>query len=352
MRLPTLVTVVAATATLALAACAAPASPGSPSPSSAPTGSAAPSTAAPSGATDTFPLEVASALGTAVIEAEPTRVATWGWGSTEAALALGVYPVAVAEQSWTVGAGNLLPWVEEAYGDQPLPDVLTDADGGATFPYEEIIAADPDLILAPYSGLTQEQYDTLSAIAPTVAYPGAPWTTTWEETISITAQALGRSAAGDAVLAGIAGTLADMKAAHPEFEGKTVAGVWDGDGFVYVYTAADPRVGILEEVGLTVAPSVSALDTSGGGFFFELSYEQLDKLDADIVISYHGSEAEAAEFLTKPALQAIPAVKAGRVAQVTDPVAVSSVSPPTALTFNWDGGLPALVEKLSVAAGK
>ena len=96
----------------------------------------------------------------------------------------------------------------------------------------------------------------------------------------------------------------------------------------------------------------SPLDTSGGGFFFELSYEQLDKLDADIVISYHGSEAEAAEFLTKPALQAIPAVKAGRVAQVTDPVAVSSVSPPTALTFDWDGGLPALVEKLSVAAGK
>ena len=38
----------------------------------------------------------------------------------------------------------------------------------------------------------------------------------------------------------------------------------------------------------------SPLDTSGGGFFFELSYEQLDKLDADIVVSYHGSEAEAA----------------------------------------------------------
>ena len=96
----------------------------------------------------------------------------------------------------------------------------------------------------------------------------------------------------------------------------------------------------------------SPLDTSGGGFFFELSYEQLDKLDADIVISYHNTEDEAKAFMEKPALQAIPAVKAGSVAQVTDPVAVSSVSPPTALTFDWDGGLPALVEKLSVAAGK
>ncbi|WP_197511527.1 ABC transporter substrate-binding protein [Tessaracoccus coleopterorum] len=137
-----------------------------------PTGSAAPSTGAPAGATDAFPIEITHALGTTVIEAEPTRVATWGWGSTEAALAVGVYPVAVAEQSWTVGAGNLLPWVEEAFGDREKPVVLTDADGGATFPYEELIAADPDLILAPYSGLTQEQYDTLSEIAPTVAYPG------------------------------------------------------------------------------------------------------------------------------------------------------------------------------------
>ncbi|WP_197511528.1 TroA family protein [Tessaracoccus coleopterorum] len=128
--------------------------------------------------------------------------------------------------------------------------------------------------------------------------------------------------------------------------------MWDADGFVYVYTAADPRIGILEEVGLRVAPSVSELDTSDGGFFYELSYEQLDKLDADIVISYHASEEEAAAFLTKPALQAIPAVKAGRVVQVADPIAVSSVSPPTALTFDWEAGLPTLIRKLSEVAAR
>lgn len=334
--------IVAVAAALALAACGAP-SPGVSTPPAA-------TASGEAGALDSFPIEIKHGLGTTVVESAPERVVTWGWGSTEAALAVGVYPVAVAEQSWTVGAGNLLPWVEQAYGDKELPIVLTDADGGATFPYEEVIAADPDLILAPYSGLTQEQYDTLSQIAPTLAYPGAPWTTTWQDTITLTAEALGRAAAGEKVLADIDATLADMKQSHPEFAGKTVAGVWDGDGFVYVYTAADPRIGILEAVGLTVAPSVSALDTSDGGFFYELSYEQLDKLDADLVISYHGSTEEAAEFLTKPALQAIPAVKAGRVAQVSDPVAVSAVSPPTALTFDWAGGLPALVDKLAAVA--
>ena len=58
-------------------------------------------------------------------------------------------------------------------------------------------------------------------------------------------------------------------------------------------------------------------------------------------MSYSNSKEEADAFLAKPELQAIPAVAAGRVAQVYDPVTVSSVSPPTALSFDWDGGLPA-----------
>lgn len=170
MKFPRILLSGAVLAALALTACG----------GAAPGASVSPSEPAPSAsastALDSFPIEVDSALGTATIEAEPTRVATWGWGSTEAAIAVGVFPVAVAEQQWTAGAGNLLPWVEAAYdeADVEKPAVLTDADGGATFPYEELISADPDLILAPYSGLTQEQFDTLSEIAPVVAYPEAP----------------------------------------------------------------------------------------------------------------------------------------------------------------------------------
>lgn len=348
MRKPRILTAALALAVLALAGCGAQA--GSPSGTPAPAEASAPATQAG----DAFPVEITSALGTATIEGQPQRVATWGWGSTEAAIALGVFPVAVGEQPWTVGAGNLLPWVEAAYDQAGVekPAILTDADGGATFPYEELIAADPDLIVAPYSGLTQEQFDTLSEVAPVVAYPNAPWTTSWEDTISITAKALGRTAEGEKVLADIDESLATMKEAHPEFEGKTIAGVWDGDGSMSIYTGADPRISVLTELGLEVAPSVAALDTSNGGFYYDLSYEQLDKLDADILISYHASAQDAKTFLSKPALQAIPAVKAGRVAQVSDPVTVSSVSPPTALTFDWKDGLPSLVDKLSEAAKK
>src|SRR3712207_8900168 len=53
--------------------------------------------------------------------------------------------------------------------------VLFDETDGLDF--EAVADTDPDVILAGYSGLTQEDYDTLSDIAPVVAYPEAAWAT-------------------------------------------------------------------------------------------------------------------------------------------------------------------------------
>lgn len=338
----------AATAALTLAGCAS-------GDSSEGDGSAAPSGEA-SGATDSFPITVESALGDAVVEKAPERVATWGWGSTEAAISVGVYPVAVAEQVFTVGEDALLPWVEDAYDEAGVdkPTILSDSEQGASVPYEEFVEAKPDLILAPYSGLTQEQYDVLSDIAPVVAYPDAAWTTSWQDTISITAQALGRSDAGDQVLSDIDDFVAEKAAQHPEFAGKTFAAIVDSpsEGQVYVYPELDPRAGFLEGLGVEVAPSVAELDTSNGGFFYALSYEELDKLTADFIVDYAYTQEDADAFLTKSELQAIPAVKAGRVVQVVDPAPVSSVSPPTALSVYWEDGFPALVDSMAEVLGE
>ena len=301
--------------------------------------------------TDEFPITIEHALGETVIEEAPQRVATWGWGSTEAAVAAGVYPVAVAEQIFTVGEDALLPWVEEAYDEAGVtkPAVLSDPDGGSSVPYEEFVEAEPDLIVAPYSGLTQEQYDVLSDIAPVVAYPDVPWTTTWQDTITLTAQALGRSAAGDQILTDIDDFVAEKAAEHPEFEGKTFAAIVDdpAKGIVSVYTPLDARTTFLEGLGVKNAPSVSELDTSNGSFYFDLSYEELDKLDSDFVIAYTYSEEAAQAFDENKDLQAIPAVKAGQVVKVVNPPEVSAVSPPTALSVYWEAGLPALVDDMA-----
>ncbi|MDR7384650.1 ABC transporter substrate-binding protein [Promicromonospora iranensis] len=304
-----------------------------------------------SGATDEFPLTIEHGLGETTIEEAPERVATWGWGSTEAAIAAGVYPVAVAEQTWTVGEGNLLPWVEEAYDEAGVdhPTVLTDAEAGASVPYEEFAAAEPDVIVATYSGITQEQYDLLSEIAPVVAYPETPWQTPWDEIITATANGLGRSAAGEAKVEEINQYLADEAEAHPEFADKTFAAIVDSpdEGLVYVYRADDPRAGFLEGLGMETAPAVEELAPDDGEFFYTLSYEELDKLESDVVVAYTYTEEAAEALPTKKELQALPAVKDGMVVQQIGTVAVSAVSPPTALSVQYPEGMPKLIEALA-----
>src|SRR5690606_14890491 len=98
-------------------------------------------------------------------------------------------------------------------------------------------------------------------IAPTVAYPEGPWATPWRDVIDIVARSLGREEAGQQVLADIDAFFAEQDEAHPEFDGVTVAAVWDGDGTMSVYTSLDPRVSMLTELGFEVAPAVDALDT-------------------------------------------------------------------------------------------
>ncbi|WP_136708664.1 iron-siderophore ABC transporter substrate-binding protein [Agromyces sp. H66] len=323
----------AAASVLALAGCSAPASGD---------GGAA---AASDGA---FPVTIAHAFGETEISAEPERVATWGWGSTEAALALGVVPVAMAQQTYGANDEGVLPWVADELEElgAETPAILTD-DGEAP-PYEELVEAAPDVILAPYSGITEEQYDLLSEIAPTVAYPGEAWTTPWRETVTIVGTALGLEREARGVLDDLDAELAAQAEAHPELDGLTVAAVWDVAGTFYVYTPEDSRVEFLSALGLEDAPAVAELANGDSPYFFTLSYEQLDRLDSDLVISYHDTPAEADAFLASAPIRAIPAVTRGQVAQVVGTELIAAVSPPTALSLTY--GLDELVASLSSAA--
>lgn len=297
-----------------------------------------------------FPVTIPHAFGQTTIEAEPARVVTWGWGSTDAAIALGVIPVAIPFESYGANAQGVLPWIAEALKERgvPTPTVLPDSEEP---PYEEIAAAKPDVILAPLSGITKKQYELLSAIAPTVAYPGEAWTTPWRENIQIVGKALGREAQTETLLADIDATFAAQAKAHPELDGKTVAMVWDeGDGTFYVYKKADSRVEATEALGLVSAPSVDVLGTGGDTFYFTLSYEKLDQLTSDILVSFADTQKQSDAFMNSAHGKTMEQVQEGAVAQVVGEEFVSSVSPPTALSLTW--GLDEYVKLLAAAAAK
>ncbi|CAN5310635.1 iron-siderophore ABC transporter substrate-binding protein [soil metagenome] len=325
-------------ALLALAGCSTPASTATATPAADQTGSAAPAA---------FPVTIDHAFGSTTLEKKPTRVVTIGWGSADAALALGVVPVAIPYQSYGGDSSGVLPWIKDALDklDAKTPTILPESQDDP--PYEDIAAANPDVILAVYSGITDAQYKLLSQIAPTVAYPDQAWSTPWRDVVTTVGTALGESAKATKVLSDIDAQVAAKAAAHPEFQGKSLAAVWDVSNTFYVYKKADPRVEFMLDLGFTNAPAVDELANGESTFYYTLSYEQLDKLKSDVVVSYSDTQKEADAFLASPKDLAIPAVKAGAVAQLVGTSFIASVSPPTALSLPW--GLDTLVDQLAKA---
>lgn len=298
-------------------------------------------------AADSFPVTVQHAFGETEIDAAPSRVVTWGYGSADAAIALDVVPVAIPFSTYGADDEGVLPWIREeldARGEE-LPTILPNSE---TPPFEAIAAAAPDVIIAAYSGITEEHYETLSEIAPTVAYPDEAWATPWRDLIEIVGTTLGRSDEAADLLDDIDSRIAEKAAEHPELEGKTVAMVWDTPEGFYVYKPADARVEFATALGMVSAPSVDELATDESTFTFRLSDEQLDRLTSDVLVNFADTPEQSQEFLTSPRGQLMDHVQRGAVAEVTGTEFVTAVSPPTALSLTW--GLDEYATILSEAA--
>jgi iron complex transport system substrate-binding protein len=317
--------------------------------SSAGTGGAGKDNGSPAGsasASRAYPVTIKHAFGSTTIESKPQRVVTWGFGSTDAALALGVVPVAIPQQTYGGDKQGLLPWIKEKLQKMgaSTPTILPNPSGSDDVPFERIAAAKPDVILANYSGITKQQYQTLSKIAPTVAYPDQPWATPWRDVVRTVGQVLGESGKADRLIADTEHQVAAKAAQHPALEGKTVAAVWDVGGTFYVYRQADPRVQFLTDLGLKVAPSVDRLANGKSSFYYTLSYEQVSKLTSDVLLVYADDQSGIDTFLAKPYAKSMRQVQTGHVAPVVGPEFVAAVSPPTVLSLPWglDGYLKAL----------
>ncbi|MFP5023368.1 iron-siderophore ABC transporter substrate-binding protein [Pseudonocardia phyllosphaerae] len=302
-------------------------------------GDTPPPAAAPS-ADGAFPTTIDSALGPVTIPAEPQRVVTVGWGSQDAALALGVVPVGMPDMTGdTDDGGGILPWdKDKLQGQNPTLLNSTSSD----LPFEQITALKPDVILAVNSGLTPEQYSTLSKIAPTVAYPGKPFLTSWQDQIKLVGQALGEPQKAADLQRSTEETIAKAKAAHPEFAGKKAAfGSATEPGSYNLYLQSDSRVQLLHELGFAVSPG---LPTTAPSFAAKVSMEQVGRLDADVLVSWYLAEDVRRQVEANPVFQRSPAVQRKGYVPLTDPAMVYATSAVTVLSLPWmlDRYLPEL----------
>lgn len=319
--------------------------------SSTPASSASSDTSDPStnaAAEGSYPVTITHAFGETTIPAEPQRVVTISWQNQDVVLALGVDPVAMPAFPYGGDAEGLLPWVKDALGDQPVPTLMDENSGLA---FEAITTAKPDLIIGAYSGLTAEDYATLSKIAPTVAYPEAPYATDWKDTTTIIGEALGKSAEATKLIADTQSYIADKGAEFPQLAGKTFAyAAYPSTSELNVYTPTDARVSLLTGLGLEVAPSVTTLSEGATTFYVPLSFEKLDSLTSDILILIADDDAQKAELLANPYIAALPQVTSGAYAVIVGESFVMSASAPSVLAIPW--GFDQFVPQLAAAADK
>lgn len=217
--------------------------------------------------------------GNTEIPATAERVVTVGYTGHDAVMALGITPVAVREwfgerpyATWD--------WAQAELGDAE-PEVLSSVE----LNFERIAALEPDLILGVTSGMTRDEYDTLSEIAPTVGQSGeyVDYGVPWQEATRTTGRALGRERRAEEEVSEVEGRFQETRAEHQGFENATgVVALYGENGSFSAYGPEDTRGRFMSALGFELPDEISEL--AGDQFYAEISAERLDLLDADVLV--------------------------------------------------------------------
>lgn len=295
------------------------------------------------------------AFGTTEIDGTPDRVATVQFQNQDVPLALDVVPVGMAKANF--GGSDVLPWAQEkldelgATGDD-APVLFDETDG---IDFEAVSDTAPDVILAGYSGLEQDDYDRLSEIAPTVPFPEdqVAWGTPWRENIEIESAAIGKPDEGRELIAELDAKITEAADANPEIKGKKtmfLTHVEIGDlSEVSFYTTHDTRPKFFEDLGMEAPDSIKEFSADNDSFSGSISTEQADVFsDVDIIVTYGDRELLDA-MKDHPVLGQIPAIANDAVVLLQDDE-LGTAAMPTPLGVPYI--LDEYVEVLSEAAVK
>ncbi len=283
-----------------------------------------------------YPITIKHAFGETVIKSKPERVATIAWGNQDLPLALGVIPVGISKANYGVTDNSgLLPWTQAKFKELGVDNpVLFDDVAGLN--YEAISDVQPDVILAAYSGITQEEYNLLSEIAPVVAYTSQPWQTFWRDQIVSDATGMGMKAQGETLVSELEALIGEKTDKYPQIAGKTAAFFYftptDLSKF-FVYLPSDPRAAYLTDLGMKFPESVTKLAAESNSFALEVSAENVDILQGiDIIITY-GNDKLLGAMQADALVGTIPAVKRGSVAVIEDGTPLAASGTPSALSI-------------------
>ncbi|MBT2370216.1 iron-siderophore ABC transporter substrate-binding protein [Streptomyces sp. ISL-10] len=284
-----------------------------------------------------FPVTVEHKYGSTTIESEPEKVVTLGLSDQDAVLALGVKPVGSVDWFKEQPYGKW-PWTKELWGSKP-PQIVGERD---EYNMEKIAALKPDLIVAQYSGMKKEQYDTLSKIAKVVAQPKGheDYQAPWQVMTKQIGKALGKDAETEKLIAGIDARFKAVRDKHPEWKGKTVTvGEPYEPGKFSAFSPKDPKVIFLSEMGFTTSEAYRK--ALGKENIADLSSERFDVMEADRTVWLGTPE-------TEKLMKADPLYKKTKVHQEKRDLFLPYDSPDigAALSFNTVLSIPYAIDQV------
>jgi len=251
---------------------------------------------------------VRHARGETRIVGRPRRVVVLTNEGTEAVLALGLKPVG-AVQSWTLG-GTWYPHLNErmqgvaVVGDEYHPDVSA------------VAALRPDLILG--NVLRQGgQYETIATIAPTVF--SETLRGEWRRNLRLYAEALGRDAEAQSVLADWDRRVGEARRRLPDAPRTRAGAIRFLPDRTRLYHQNTFSGTLFEAVGFAPPQYPRAND-----FFEDLGQESLALLGVDLLIYFTYADPEGRARLRERAWtdhaswRSLPAVRSRRAFRVDD----------------------------------
>ncbi len=260
--------------------------------------------------------------GTTKVPVKPKRIVSLDTQWTDTLAALGHPPTAYLRDP---NLPDDLPWRDATLRKAGTLHATT------ALPYEQIAAANPDLIVVSYLADSKTAYDKLSKIAPTIATLGSGSVDTWQAITKAAGKVLDDPTAANELIASVDAKIDAVKTELPGLAGKTMAmaNYVAGDG---IYVVADPKDGsmsLFEALGMSITPTILHAGNVDQGRV-KLSFEKIALLDADLlVILLHGADpAKIAGYAE------LPAVKSGAVADL-DYAAVTGLNTPSPLSIPY-----------------
>lgn len=247
--------------------------------------------------------------------AEAERVVALSVSDADAALAVGVVPVAMTKAP----VEPVMPWAQETIdelgGDDPELFDWTTED---TIPFEDIAAWEPDLILATGTIIGEDTHEQLSEIAPTLSTAEENTPDSWQAQAERISTVLDAKDEGEESIETAQESIDEAAEQHPALTDQSfLVALFHSPDEVGVLSERDSAtVQFFSELGLSLDPVADEM--AEGKVPDSLSLEKLDVLESDVIVGYFPDPKLREEYESVPTFASLPAVEGGHFYQPTD----------------------------------